>query len=298
MRHLLEIDDLAADELLDVLDRAEASSLDSGAGRPGHGPDLREAVGPHPQLDGDGGRAAGRPSGHHPRRRGRSRRPRERRGRDPHAGLLPRGHRRPGLRARQGRAHGRGRRRPGGQPALRRRPPHAGPGRPAHHPPGARAVRRSDRHLRGRRQQRVSLAGPGRRRGGHGGPGGHARRASSCRPPTSTGSTWPGSSPSCSTEPRRGRGRRRRRSTPTCGPRWARRPRPSPGGGPSRGSPSTIACWPGPQPKAIFLHCLPAHRGEEVAASVVDGPQSRVWAQAANRMHAARGLLSWLLEQP
>jgi ornithine carbamoyltransferase len=52
------------------------------------------------------------------------------------------------------------------------------------------------------------------------------------------------------------------------------------------------------EPKAIFLHCLPAHRGEEVAAAVVDGPQSRVWPQAANRMHAARGLLSWLLEQP
>jgi ornithine carbamoyltransferase len=51
-------------------------------------------------------------------------------------------------------------------------------------------------------------------------------------------------------------------------------------------------------PDVIFLHCLPAHRGQEVAASVVDGPRSRVWAQAANRMHAARGLLSWLLEQP
>ncbi|HSL57373.1 MAG TPA: ornithine carbamoyltransferase [Acidimicrobiales bacterium] len=48
---------------------------------------------------------------------------------------------------------------------------------------------------------------------------------------------------------------------------------------------------------AIVLHCLPAHRGEEVAASVVDGPRSRVWPQAANRMHAARGLLWWLLEQ-
>jgi ornithine carbamoyltransferase len=48
----------------------------------------------------------------------------------------------------------------------------------------------------------------------------------------------------------------------------------------------------------IFLHCLPAHRGEEVAADAVDGPRSRVWRQATNRMHAARGLLSWLLEQP
>jgi ornithine carbamoyltransferase len=48
---------------------------------------------------------------------------------------------------------------------------------------------------------------------------------------------------------------------------------------------------------AVFLHCLPAHRGEEVAAEVVDGPQSRVWAQAENRMHAARGALIWLLSQ-
>ena len=47
---------------------------------------------------------------------------------------------------------------------------------------------------------------------------------------------------------------------------------------------------------AVFLHCLPAHRGEEVAAEVIDGPQSRVWRQAENRMHAARGLLCWLLE--
>ena len=48
---------------------------------------------------------------------------------------------------------------------------------------------------------------------------------------------------------------------------------------------------------AVFLHCLPAHRGEEVAAEVIDGPRSRVWEQAANRMHAARGLLLWLMEQ-
>ena len=45
---------------------------------------------------------------------------------------------------------------------------------------------------------------------------------------------------------------------------------------------------------AIFLHCLPAKRGYEVSDEVVDGPQSRVWQQAANRMHTARGLLLWL----
>ncbi len=47
-------------------------------------------------------------------------------------------------------------------------------------------------------------------------------------------------------------------------------------------------------PGALFLHCLPAHRGEEVAASVIDGRQSAVWQQAVNRMHAQRGLLLWL----
>ncbi|MDP1562647.1 MAG: ornithine carbamoyltransferase [Pirellulaceae bacterium] len=48
-------------------------------------------------------------------------------------------------------------------------------------------------------------------------------------------------------------------------------------------------------PAAIFLHCLPAIRGEEVTADVIDGPQSRIYAQAENRMHAQKGLLYWLL---
>jgi ornithine carbamoyltransferase len=48
-------------------------------------------------------------------------------------------------------------------------------------------------------------------------------------------------------------------------------------------------------PHAVFLHCLPAHRGEEATASVLDGPQSRIWRQAENRMHTARALLWFLL---
>jgi ornithine carbamoyltransferase len=48
-------------------------------------------------------------------------------------------------------------------------------------------------------------------------------------------------------------------------------------------------------PEAIFLHCLPAHRGEEVTAEVLDGPQSRVIPQAANRLHFQKALLVWLL---
>jgi len=48
-------------------------------------------------------------------------------------------------------------------------------------------------------------------------------------------------------------------------------------------------------PNARFLHCLPARRGEEVSAGVIDGPQSAVWLQAENRMHTARGALAWLM---
>ena len=50
-------------------------------------------------------------------------------------------------------------------------------------------------------------------------------------------------------------------------------------------------------PNAHFLHCLPAHRGEEVTAGVIDGPRSAVWRQATNRMHTSRGAMLWLLEQ-
>ena len=49
-------------------------------------------------------------------------------------------------------------------------------------------------------------------------------------------------------------------------------------------------------PDAHFLHCLPAHRGEEVTAGVIDGPRSAVWRQAANRMHSARGAMLWMMD--
>ena len=59
----------------------------------------------------------------------------------------------------------------------------------------------------------------------------------------------------------------------------------------------TPALMAAAKPGAKFLHCLPAHRGEEVAADVIDGPQSLIWPEAENRLHAQKSILRWCFGQ-
>ena len=55
------------------------------------------------------------------------------------------------------------------------------------------------------------------------------------------------------------------------------------------------ALMAGAKADALFMHCLPAHRGEEVTDEVMDGPQSVIWDEAENRLHAQKGILAWCL---
>ena len=182
-------------------------------------------------------------------------------------------------------------RRAGRQPAVRPRPPVPGARRPAD---AARALRRRSRAAASRtsatattspRRSRSRAALVGRRARRR-----VARRATSSTTTSSTGPATSAASIELVGRPVRGGARAPTPSTPTCGRRWARRTRPSVRRARVRGLHGRRrADGRAPAPTPCFLHCLPAHRGEEVAAEVIDGPQLVVWQQAANRMHAAAG---------
>jgi ornithine carbamoyltransferase len=108
-------------------------------------------------------------------------------------------------------------------------------------------------------------------------------RARRSRPSTVAASSSRRSRPSPSTAPRS--------STPTPGRRWARKPRPSSAATPSPATGSTPPCSMAAGPDAVAMHCLPAHRGEEITSDVMDGPRSIIWDQSENRLHVQKALL-------
>jgi len=83
--------------------------------------------------------------------------------------------------------------------------------------------------------------------------------------------------------------------TPTSGPAWARRRRLRRGSGSSGLSRSNEELFSLAKPDAVFMHCLPAHRGEEVSAGVIDSPRSVVFQQAENRLHAQKAVMMSLM---
>ena len=93
-----------------------------------------------------------------------------------------------------------------------------------------------------------------------------------------------------------------RRRAPTCwsptpGRRWARRTTDWTGSRPFKPFQVNAELLSLADPDAVVLHCLPAHRGYEITDEVIDGPQSAVWDEAENRLHAQKALLVWLLER-
>ena len=203
------------------------------------------------------------------------------------------------------RGDGRPRRRARRQRAHRRLPPVPDPRRPAHRARGQGHARRPDLRLRRRRRQQHGALLPPRRARSPGCTCASAPRRPTRRAPTSSPARRghrrrAGRLGARHRRPRRGRaGRRRRRHRHLGldGPGGRERRSARARRARSRRSGSPRRSWREAAPDAVFLHCLPAYRGYEVDADVIDGPASLVWQEAENRLHAQKALLSWLVEQ-
>ena len=99
-------------------------------------------------------------------------------------------------------------------------------------------------------------------------------------------------------DPARPLRRRRTRSTPMCGPAWARSRRPPSASRAFRDYQVNDELFALARPDAVFMHCLPAKRGEEVTDSIMETARSVVFDQAENRLHAQKALLLMLLAEP
>ena len=224
---------------------------------------------------------------------------RDARGHRPRGLALPRRDRHPHLRARRDRGLGRGRDDPGHQRPLGLLAPLPDPRRPADHPRGARRrsggckvayigdgnnVAHSWILAAGLLGLDFVLAAPA---GYDPDPGVLAEAA-----PALDGARRAAAGRA---RPRRGRRRARTSSTPTSGRAWARRRETKRRLKAFRGYQIDAKLLARAKRGAGVLHCLPAHRGEEITAEVIDGPQSLVFDQAENRLHAQKALLVRLL---